>query len=977
MALATDSDFLIYQMRVSFLRTQDPAGERILTFDDLHMPRSGRELGKTSNGSGNMGAGTSSPMSQSPQCQRRRNTSASEVRQQVAQNSNANAYIVGCGYYPEIDAVGSPPIEYTDNPYAYPPVNRPIAPYNHKEQNLPKQPPLAQRGVIPRNRSMKRNNRSAKVAPTEGGREEVVGVGVVVPRHPEIMGSELEDEYDEEDMDEGSFSLRRSLDTEWRRAVDVAQKTAETTDAGSLSDSGTQQDNTIGTGPQKKTRKNRTSNTIRLRRPTEQTDSTTSSNDNNNLSQLKRSVTLPTKRRSPGAMGVFESRYGRSRWAGGVGTAEGARQVSGWVGGATGAGGDSSVTGWDDSEDDELSFDSSARGRRGGADTQTWYGPRRGVRPVSVLPPPGAAPMPLRFGAEDSDDDIDLDEDDGLLGPSLSNNNPAATTAASSSVTGRSVVSTTVVSSVQTTRPSMDSKSVSFDNDMKDIEENAFFPDEPPLSSGLASLLQGNTQLKQNVFAEEFGSVSGISAASDRNGGLKLQCAIHCKGVSQKIMQLQVRPNATVEQMIGYSLLEYLDDGGQLPTELQDVVMWVLRITDEGKVDDDFPALDRTRAVSGLGVDEFAVCLATSDQIRLNEEARLRQGRPARMPRPLSTSSRPSPPSSSLSSAIATQRKQNEKLSAGEYRFRVAPRIETSAVVLQPSRIATAGLAAIFVGTTPLAATGSDTKAASAAIAASNNSEGNSILSGGDMYHGRGEPRLLRVRIMGDAPTAEALQTTTVETDNNATIGIVLAQICRKRPFVKEDHFVLGVMSGEGEFVACGPDMPVARIPRSVDLCLQMVDNEGNPLVMEEAEAAVNQQQPLPAIISANAQPAAGGGGGSSSTVYHTFRVIRRAQMLFTRHERTLVIDGDVVTLMPSENRTMTESSKTLTFHISNILCQRNQKSPRRIRLFVSRRGNAGDKTIDLEAASEEDAFMMCTIITRLHDQYTANGTIY
>ncbi|KAJ2475418.1 hypothetical protein IWW47_006503, partial [Coemansia sp. RSA 2052] len=122
MALVNDPAFLIYQLRVSFLRANDPTGERVLTFSDLAVPLSANGAARARQGS------APSPMSPAA----RRNTSASELRQQVAQNTAANAYILACGYYPETEAVGSPEIGHNEG-YMY---SRPAPRMAHPGSNI-------------------------------------------------------------------------------------------------------------------------------------------------------------------------------------------------------------------------------------------------------------------------------------------------------------------------------------------------------------------------------------------------------------------------------------------------------------------------------------------------------------------------------------------------------------------------------------------------------------------------------------------------------------------------------------------------------------------------------------------------------------------------------------------------------------------------------------------------------------------------
>ncbi|KAJ2891218.1 hypothetical protein IWW38_003718, partial [Coemansia aciculifera] len=187
MALVNDPAFLIYQLRVSFLRANDPTGERVLTFNDLAVPLAATGPGRSRQGS------APSPMSPAA----RRNTSASELRQQVAQNTAANAYIMACGYYPETEAIGSPEIGHNEGYMYARPAPRMAHPGSgmrgHDNSAAPPSSARYQDGAGATVRT-KRTNRSAKVAPTEEGREEVVGLGVV-PQHPEM----LMDEYVEQD----------------------------------------------------------------------------------------------------------------------------------------------------------------------------------------------------------------------------------------------------------------------------------------------------------------------------------------------------------------------------------------------------------------------------------------------------------------------------------------------------------------------------------------------------------------------------------------------------------------------------------------------------------------------------------------------------------------------------------------------------------------------------------------------------------
>ncbi|KAJ2788084.1 Component of a membrane-bound complex containing the Tor2p kinase [Coemansia interrupta] len=994
MALLNDPAFLIYQLRVSLVRSNDVLGARMMTFDDLAPAPHARPLaGMTPGGSGG-------------EHQRRRQSSASEVRRQVAHNAQANAYIAASGYCPEVDAAHSP------------------EPSDDAELRLAGMGT----GGLGGGGGGRRQRRAAKEAAGAVAEDEPVGLGVVRggagPQPPP--------------------PVRRSLDTVRARPLAMV---GEAADPGSLSDGQT----TPGAAADRHRLRAALSSgsaaaaasaasaaagtTIRLQRPGGRKGSSrdamalavdfdvtkfappaeaprkTSSDSAHSsasggrrsgerkesaaarripLAGLKRSATLPTKR--PAA---------RSRWAGAQAVQPRA-QAAGWVGGPAST--------WDQSSgsDEEEEGRGERRPRRGQA-THTWYGPRTSLRPVSMFP--GAAnvpvpPVPLLFGADDSDDDIDLEGDEGSARtPAALGLHAAMAGPASPSVRSRSssLASTGVRSragslgadaraqprraSRLALRAQMPASSVpaqpsplaagvldaaALQTSLAGVQASAqpvdapFVPPPPPKASGLAALLAGAGDVRPNPLADEF---SGVGAAAGASFALRVFVRPE-QPPGRAELALRVRPGATVEQAIGYALHQWAELHPEAAGDALDVVGWVLRIADDGEVDDDFPVLDRARPVAQFGFDEFVVCPATPEQVLANEAARVRQGKPPRMPRPQSLAA-PAP------AALAAAR--DTSAGGAEIRRGVVPRKEYSAVVLQPSRMAVASTAGIFVGTSLLAAHAGSLPPLDPSTASAAQSAGSL---------GR-QPRFLRIRVLpaSDQPAAEALHATTVEIDRpGATVAWVLTQVRRRKPF-SDDDFVLGVVE-RSRFVACNPDMPVAHVPSGVELCLHRVGapmprpdvlaayerrwSDAAPAARQPpdpaaATAASDHLPPSPSLSSAAPAPAP----ATSESTYYTFNVVRRAQM-FARHDRLLVIDGEVVTLMPADHRT--ESAKTLTLHIANIVCKRNQRSPKKIRLMLVRRSNSGDKSVDLEAASEDDADAICSILVRMREIHAANN---
>lgn len=98
---------------------------------------------------------------------------------------------------------------------------------------------------------------------------------------------------------------------------------------------------------------------------------------------------------------------------------------------------------------------------------------------------------------------------------------------------------------------------------------------------------------------------------------------------------VQVRKDATVEEVTGYALWKYWEEGLTPPIADEDctTVNWGLRIVeDDGEVDEDFPALDRESKISKFSYGQFGVVKASESQRKQNEAMMpLIQRRPSRI----------------------------------------------------------------------------------------------------------------------------------------------------------------------------------------------------------------------------------------------------------------------------------------------------------------------------------------------------------
>ncbi|KAI8907823.1 stress-activated map kinase interacting protein 1-domain-containing protein [Gorgonomyces haynaldii] len=154
--------------------------------------------------------------------------------------------------------------------------------------------------------------------------------------------------------------------------------------------------------------------------------------------------------------------------------------------------------------------------------------------------------------------------------------------------------------------------------DMKFTPIETFFKKTTPssVSTGvqIGSLLSGKSALSEligkkgstsNIFAIKYAQFSG---ATDGNA-VKLSLFIPFSKDGTPL-HIAVKADATVEEVIGYALYEYIEQhrSPPLPEKLLKIENWNLRICeDDGEIDEDFPALDRVRRIQKFAFDQFAL----------------------------------------------------------------------------------------------------------------------------------------------------------------------------------------------------------------------------------------------------------------------------------------------------------------------------------------------------------------------------------
>ena len=133
------------------------------------------------------------------------------------------------------------------------------------------------------------------------------------------------------------------------------------------------------------------------------------------------------------------------------------------------------------------------------------------------------------------------------------------------------------------------------------------------------------TSSSSNPFEEYYAAIFGRAEGESKMVAVYFPKAVKPMG---QVMELNVRKDATVEEVLGHALYRYWEEGwlpkidegleGEEDTKWCTVcsaVGWILRIAEEdGEVDEDFPPPDRTGKISKFNFDAYAVLEASIAQ---------------------------------------------------------------------------------------------------------------------------------------------------------------------------------------------------------------------------------------------------------------------------------------------------------------------------------------------------------------------------
>ncbi|RKP01047.1 hypothetical protein CXG81DRAFT_26245 [Caulochytrium protostelioides] len=419
-------------------------------------------------------------------------------------------------------------------------------------------------------------------------------------------------------------------------------------------------------------------------------------------------------------------------------------------------------------------------------------------------------------------------------------------------------------------------------------------------------------------------------------------------------MTIFVKREATVAEVIGYTLYEYLRAGRSptIPKSLCDIKAWNMRIVeDDGTIDDDFPALDRGRKIAKFSFDQFALCEATPNQIKRSEQA-----------------------PSLVDVAGPTTAGAAGGTAAGGVVGRAPPSAATAAATTAvplsgPVPVSRGGIAVggggdhhltARHGSASLAPRDGDLNTSTSGVAGIDRSVTSSTAGAGGAGSATtpaGPPAstwFLKVHLYS---TLEVKQTTTVGVPANMLLRDVFAEICKKRKYDMKDY-VLKMQDTR-------TDVPLDRTLEQLkvtEFCVLKKDRGGaGDIFLRPPDEDRNAVSPLQAEQLLAPMTMMMGGPDELSNIYKQYMVLHKE--LMGRHERILTFDGDYLHLMAgAESKRFLDLTRTnKSFPIATIQACRHKKGTTLFKIFVQKHKEERVKAIDLEAKSIQEATEIST----------------
>ncbi|GBE87664.1 stress-activated map kinase interacting protein 1-domain-containing protein [Sparassis latifolia] len=458
-------------------------------------------------------------------------------------------------------------------------------------------------------------------------------------------------------------------------------------------------------------------------------------------------------------------------------------------------------------------------------------------------------------------------------------------------------------------------------------------PAAPGKSALTAMMAASSTSSSSNPFSELYSAISGRSESESMTVHVYFP---HSREPAGRILDLKVRKDATVEEVLGFALWSYWEEGW-LP-ELDEgldgeedpkwvtkcsAIGWIFRIAEEdGEVDEDFPPPDRTGKISKFNFDAYAVLEATPAQVQQNKILESKIQRRA--------------------SRVVIKKKKSAGL------------LNLTSTLAPPTDS--------LIGT-------------SAGLSSLGSSLGMFPSSLGPSTS-QGPPIYLRCRI---ADTADAGHvSTTIQASGGMYMAEVLEGVCQRRKLSDSKDYALILDLGTTKVY-----IPLDRTVRSLqgkrDLILMkkgMLPSIG----VEMGQGTDRTTDPNASILKRNSEVPEQPFSSlfDYTNAYRKYTVYRKVPMLVTRSARLLAIDGGYIHIMPLSNKAkhVFESGKTASYPLKSVVaCQQSSNNSSSFKLVVQREADR-NKRYEFETENPQTASEIVQTIRSLKLAMERPGTL-
>lgn len=502
-----------------------------------------------------------------------------------------------------------------------------------------------------------------------------------------------------------------------------------------------------------------------------------------------------------------------------------------------------------------------------------------------------------------------------------------------------------------------------------------------PKGSILSSMLQKQDSGPENPFAAFYAGIAGRAAtvpsmtveiyfpwAESKQPPASSPPASGAVSVHPKIkcMKLNIRKDATMEEVIGYGLYCYteekwkpeLDPAGSTRSDSEreaktTTIGWTLMIVEDGEVDDDFPAIDQSLLLGKFGGDEFAICEATPNQIRQHRDAYTNIAR------------------RTIRAPTASKTLASKLGGAGDSVAAGSGAVDTSQSTLAGgNKSGAAAIAGNPALASRLGVPGVGTQVPAGSLV---NIQGTPIFASGALSRSAlgssSQSIFLRVLV---TPNPEVRYKTTLQVPSDMYLADVLEMICRKRHLSNVDEWALIVPD---KSIVVPLDRTVESLQGNHDLALVRRSSLG--ALGGAGALSSSSTNPNASIFkrySATSDPNAPSGQPKYTkaldiaAAYKSYTVYRKSPMFGGRHnERSLTLDGDWLHIMPTDMKTF---GKAASFHVSSVVaCKLSSKLANGFKLVVWRESPRDTKRYDFEADSARIAAEIVREINLLRSQ--------